>query len=474
MRRLGVLITCMLLTAVTVLAQSPDSLWSRTIGTAEDERFFDAVIAHDGGIVGAGTKYYESNDRDFYLAKIDAFGTYQWDRAYGSAEYESCYGVALTSTNGFALGGYTYNYGGPAEFWQYRTDANGNAVGHDHYGGAHIEDCKAIQSLPDGGFIMAGWSRSYTVDNNTEGYAVRTNSTGDTVWTRTYGTIGSEWFEDVVPLSDGNILFAGTTTNYGTNDFWMVKTDANGTMLWTKHYGDDTYDEECYAIQPTSDGGYLMAGFEEFTTMGGYYNSWLLKAYANGDSAWSKSYGGAQNEKTFDIEPTSDGGYMLGGYTGSYGAGGYDFWTLKINASGDSLWSVTHGGAEDDAMYAVKETDDGGYFLVGTTFSFGAGLGDGWIVKIGEPVEYDLTVHYEAIPILGHHIVLRWNVPQIGDYEIYSTTDPNLTTEPPGTGWDLEEMLFGLPPGETYWEDLDAMGSDELEQRRYVVVPFNF
>jgi hypothetical protein len=188
----------------------------------------------------------------------------------------------------------------------------------------------------------------------------------------------------VKQTSDGGYVLVGYTTSFGAGgvDWWLVKTDADGDSLWSRRYGGPE-NEWCYAVLQTADGGYVLAG-------GGYSfgagtpnnaNMWLLKTDANGDSLWSRAYGGIDRESAHAMIQTSDGGYALAGFTGSYGAGDLDMWMVRTNANGDSLWSQTFGGSEKEECESMLQTDDGGYILAGYTESFGAGSGDMWLLK---------------------------------------------------------------------------------------------
>jgi predicted secreted protein len=157
---------------------------------------------------------------------------------------------------------------------------------------------------------------------------------------------------------------------------FSVKAD---TSTWVQTYGGAGSDV-AYSVVETSDGGYALAGFTSSFGAGGY-DAWLVKTNAGGDAEWNMTYGGASNDVAYSLVVASDGGYALAGSTGSFGAGGMDFWLVKTNADGNMKWNRTYGGGGTDSVRALVETSDGGYALAGTTDSFGAGLEDFWLVK---------------------------------------------------------------------------------------------
>jgi hypothetical protein len=185
----------------------------------------------------------------------------------------------------------------------------------------------------------------------------------------------------MIQTKDGGYALAGETIRYGGSipDFWLVKTNATGVMEWNNTYRGPQDDYATCVIQ-TKDGGYALAGatysfgvlFEDF---------WLVKTDANGDAKWNKTYGGTKEDIAYSVIQADDGGYAVAGSTRSFGAGNADFWLVKTDADGKMFWNRTYGGTEDDVAYSVIQTRDKGYALAGYTYSFGAGYMDCWLVK---------------------------------------------------------------------------------------------
>ncbi|MFH1010608.1 MAG: hypothetical protein V1784_05175, partial [bacterium] len=172
---------------------------------------------------------------------------------------------------------------------------------------------------------------------------------------------------------------------------------------------------------------------------------------ADGDGIWSRAFGGSRDELCLSTQPTLEGGYIMAGTTGSYGTGTPSFpnlWLVKTDAEGDSLWSRIFGGNVTDHGRAVQETSDGGYIFGGYTYSFGAGDADFWLVKTGPERPYDATIYLDEA---NTSPVVRWIAPQRCDYNIYSTTSASAGGPP--TGWTLEETLHNVPGGPAEWTD---------------------
>jgi hypothetical protein len=172
---------------------------------------------------------------------------------------------------------------------------------------------------------------------------------------------------------------AGYTDSFGagSGDLFLIKTDANGNIIWAKTYGGTSYDE-AYSVQQTSDGGYILAGLT--SSFGAGSDVFLIKTDANGNISWAKTFGGTSYDYAYSVQQTSDGGYIMAGGTSSFGAGG-DILLIKTDANGNIIWAKTYGGTYGDKAYFVQQTSDGGYIVVGWTESFGAGSVDIFLIK---------------------------------------------------------------------------------------------
>jgi hypothetical protein len=219
----------------------------------------------------------------------------------------------------------------------------------------------------DGGFIVTGLTYSFGTGYCAV-YLIKTNAHGDTVWTRAYGP-SSNWGNSIEQTTDGGYIIAGGAYY----DLYLVKTNASGDTVWTKDYGVPYYNEG-YSVQQASDGGYVVAGYSEF-------NVWLIKTDATGDTIWTRTYGGTDDDVGNSVRQTSDGGYIITGYTMSFGGGSLDVYLIKTNAQGDTLWTRTYGGANADEGLSVREMADGGYVIAGYSASFGAGGSDVYLIK---------------------------------------------------------------------------------------------
>jgi len=355
-------------------------MWSRTYGGAGQEVAYSLVETSDGGYAIAGyTNSSGAGYDDFWLVKTDANGNMEWNKTYGGAGSDRAHSLVETSDGGYAIAGTTNG-----NFWLVKTDAVGNMIWNQEFGGSDYDQAESLVETSDGGFAIAGTTYSFGAGKD-DFWLVKTDAYGNMEWNQTYGESGFDSASSVVETSDGGFAIAGATNiriNHSDADFWLIKTDAYGNMLWNKTYSKDVDSAESLVV--TSDGGYALVGSTGFWYPHAF---WLVKTDETGLMKWNKYYGELSDDHYEDarsVVETSEVGFALAGKTDHIGAGGYDFWLVKTDAKGSMMWNQTYGGAEDDIAYSLVVTSDGGFAIAGETSSFGAGDSDFWLVKTDE------------------------------------------------------------------------------------------
>jgi hypothetical protein len=255
------------------------------------------------------------------------------------------------------------------------------------FGGANDDFGRSVRQTSDGGYIIIGVTSSYGAGNS-HAYAddiwlIKTDSKGDEEWNKTFGSANVyDNGYSVQQTLDGGYILAGTTTppyGVGSTDVWLIKADSKGDEEWNKTFGGAKLDYG-YSVQQTLDGGYVLTG-NTMSYGAGSRDAWLIKTDSKGNEEWNKTFGGAGDDDGESIQQTSDGGYIITGDTWSYGAGIWDVWLIKTDSKGDEEWNKTFGGAEWDGGHSVQQTSDGGYIITGDTGSYGAGFKDAWLIK---------------------------------------------------------------------------------------------
>ena len=387
-----------------MLNAQPEMLWSETYGGESRETLYSMVQTADSGFALAGfTNSYGSGGSDMWLVRTDKDGGTIWTNTFGGDSLDECLAIIQTIDGGFALAGYTESFGsGGRDMWLVKTDEEGDSLWSKTYGGENWDYCRDIIQTADSGYVLAGYTTSFGAGED-DMWLVKTNADGDSLWSETYGGRNWEACYSVLQTEDGGFALAGGTFTYGPGSYsmWLVKTDAEGVMEWAQAYGGTDYDWCVSAVQ-TSDGGFALAGYTASFDVG-LSDAWLIKTDENGDSLWAQSYGGVSYDRCFSLLTTEDDGFVLGGYTGSSGAGVFDMWLIRCDVDGETLWDETFGGAGSEWCYSVIQTADGGYALGGHTYTIGAGENDMWLVKTSvDPV----SVPNENHPILLNEFVL--------------------------------------------------------------------
>ena len=361
----------------------PDPAWARTYGGTGDDLALSVQQTSDGGfIIAGGTKSFGSGEEDIWVLRLDSSGNVVWQKSYGPGEGRS---VKQTSEGGFIVAGFTGTFTPVADAFVFKLDPSGGVVWSMTYGGGDFDAAFSVQQTSDGGYLVGGSTRSFAVGIE-DAWILRLDSAGNVVWTKTYGGGACNIAYSAQQTSDGGFMFAGRRDSGGCvhegPDAWVVRLNADGTIAWEETFGAPGVSDHGFSAQQTSDGGFIVAG--ETEAFGGSYASdfWVLRLDGSGGVVWQKTYGGTGHDLAFSVQQTSDGGFIVAGATPSFGAGNYDFWVLRLDASGGVVWEKTYGGSGDDEAFSVKQTSDGGFIVAGFTGSFGAGGLDASVLRL--------------------------------------------------------------------------------------------
>jgi len=316
-----------------------------------------------------------------------------WNQTYGGPESDAANAMVQTGDGGYVIAGQICSFGvGDSDFWLVKVDSSGSLQWNRTYGTSTAEESTSMIQTNDGGYALAG----YTTDSNASRdlWFVKTNSVGNMQWNRTYGGAGDDYANSVVQTSDGGYALAGTTSSFsddGQADFWLVKTDSSGNVEWNKTYTKQKTDSAKSVVQ-TSDGGYTLAGHTTRAIVD-TPDVWVINVDSGGNMEWNVTWAPTEPALTDSMIQTSDGGYAVTGWTSSLkgfpGLSSYMF-LIKVDVNGNIQWNSTYEGLGDNnALFAVQ-TDDGGYAMAGTTRSTDEGAHyDVWFAKVdasGEPV----------------------------------------------------------------------------------------
>jgi len=380
---IAILILFLLVPASILHAAEGDSLWSQTYGGDDEDWAWSLIQDADGGYSMAGWSessvgYYE----DAYVVKTDAAGDTLWTRFLGGTGADRAWEHSQTADGGYLVAGFiSAPMTSVCDMWLARLDAQGDTLWTRAWGGSGSEEARAMAPTSGGGCVMAGYTESFGV-GLADFYVVRTDANGDSLWGRTFGGEATEWASAVIQTSDDDILAAGVTVSFGagSEDIWVVKISGDGDSLWSHTYGGDETDY-VWSIIEVSDGGYLLAG-STGSFGAGLEDMWLVRIDEDGNELWNQTFGGMSDDEGWSVVETSDGGFLIAGKTESFGAGADDLWLVKTSADGDSLWSRTFGDTGQDGGYAVIQNSDGNYLAAGATWSFTGVRNEMWLVCV--------------------------------------------------------------------------------------------
>ena len=398
-------------------AGEPVEQWNKTFGGADYDQGESVQQTSDGGYIITGSiRSYGAGMNDLWLLKTDASGMQMWSKTFGGVSIDYGSSVQQTSDGGYIITGTTKSYGaGMNDLWLLKTDAFGTQMWSKTFGGTGSDSGYSVQQTSDGGYIITGWTDSYGAGMY-DLWLLKTDASGMQTWSKTFGGTDSDYGTSVQQISDGGYIITGYTNSYGAGgeDLWLLKTDAAGAQMWNKTFG-GADDDRGISGQQTSDSGYIITGQTDSYGADIHY-LWLVKTDASGMEIWNKTFGGTNTDDGKSVQQTSDGGYVITGHTYSYGAGAADLWLIKTDASGMQMWNKTFGGTGSDFGKSVQQTSDGGYIITGFTESYGAGARDFWLVKISpDTTSPSLTIisptdgttsNNNTVTVSGQHLII--------------------------------------------------------------------
>ena len=356
--------------------------FQNTFGGDSLDMGYSVQQTNDGGYVLTGsTNSYGNGDSDVYLIKTDGNGDSLWTRTFGGENQDYCNSVQQTTDGGYIITGRTESYGaGNKDVYLIKTDGNGDSLWTKTFGGTSFDNGISVQQTNDGGYIILGGTESYGAGNR-DIYLIKTDGNGDSLWTKTFGGASQDFGNSVKQTNDGGYIVTGVTESYGAGnkDAYLIKTDASGDSLWTKTFGGLKFDLGNF-VEQTDDGGYIVTG-RTASFGAGSLDIYLIKTDGNGDLLWAKTFGGSSFDLGFSLQQTTDGGYIIIGGTDSYGSGDRDVYLIKTDVNGDLIWAKTFGGSGFDLGTSIQQTTDGGYIILGGTDSFGNGDRDLLLIK---------------------------------------------------------------------------------------------
>ncbi len=391
---------------------SQDISWQKSIGGKQGEYLFDALPTPDNGSILAGSsvsvksgdlQHTTQGSLDYFLWKLNEQGHQEWQKSLGGNQADYLYSIGLTQDGGYILGGSSFSgisgdktdsCRGLNDYWIVKLDARGEIQWQKTLGGAGSDQLLSIRQTSDLGYILGGSSDSPASSEKKEPsrgsmdfWIIKLDSKGTILWQKTLGGENYELLKSIREIPGGYIAagysnspagFDKSENSYGENDYWLVRLDNQGTVVWEKSYGGKGNDELADMIV-TRDGGFLLAGSSDSppegtksASLGEGSDIWLIKTDPSGNPVWQQSVDMGAVDIPSKIMETEPGDFLIACSSLSVDTNGImqsDYMTVKISASGEILWKKNIGGDRTDLLSCAAETRNGSLLLEGTSNS---------------------------------------------------------------------------------------------------------
>ena len=424
--KLSNLLALLLVVQLVAHAQTPIKVWDRTIGAAREDGCNLVMATPDNGFLLGGVSVSDAggdkseNNRgpfyfpDYWAVKIDATGKIEWEKTFGGSATgdgngnDNLTGLAVASDGGYIIAGMSgssmgfeksQNTRGGNDYWIIKTDLNGKVIWDKTYGGSSFDNMAKFRATSDGGYIAGGDSQSDASGEKTENnkgssytydsWIIKLDAKGNLEWEKSYGTFGWDYFSEILQNPDGTYLISINTASdkgadktedsKGGMDYWLIKTDSKGKIIWDKTIGGNGHDE-LISMMPAQEGGYFLVGFSDSPKSGdksenskGGLDYWIVRVDADGNILWDKTIGGLADERYPRVAPYGKGGLLVGCATASgiggdkteAGKGNLDFWLVALDAKGNLLWDKSYGTSEEESRFDITTSAKGGYLVTG-------------------------------------------------------------------------------------------------------------
>jgi len=416
------------------------STFVTTYNIPNDLQPHDIHQLSDGGFILGGTNYKPGGTgTDHAVTRLDSTGGILWNRYFGGNIGDYGWYVTQVSDGGFVMTGQTSSFGsGSVDMYVTKLDSSGNLVWDKAIGTSDQEYSYGVKEAYNGsmspdGYAVLGYKGSPTT-STPDFQLVRLNTDGTIRWQRYYDSGDRDLAYAMDVTTDGGFIIAGQSLISPTiYSVWVIKLNNTGTVLWQKTLGTVTNEETVRSIEQISGGGYILAGKTLETDSTG--DIWVVRLDSTGGIVWQKSFGGVGvgTDLGFEAHDTSDGGFIVTGYTDSFG-GGADAWIIKLDSSGNVVWQRVYDGGGDDYSEAVHETADGGYVLGGYTYSFsGTGNLDGWVLKLDDQGQVGGSCSLSSSPVYTTSNTSAVSTSTTGTFGTGTLISVDITTATVGT-----------------------------------------
>jgi len=443
------LITVFLFNAsVLVHAQvAPTIQWQKSFGGSLDDLAYSIQQTKDGGYIVIGNTFSMDGDvseslgnSDVWVLRLNSSGNLEWDKSYGGSDHDFASSIVQTMDGGFVFSGNTFSKDGDVsgshdggDYWVVKLDSVGNIVWQNALGGSNYDWAKCVRQTADSGFIVVGTTNSSNGNvignhGSNDVWIVKLNKTGKMSWKKCYGGEADDRGNSVQQTIDGGYIVAASVESTGGNvsgkhglaDYWVIKLDSVGQLLWQNCLGGSNYDWGVSVVEIPA-GGYMVAGSSasqnhDVSDHWGNNDDWVVRIDPDSNLIWGRSYGGFNNESGIWVDNTADGNFLTaawsesndGDVSGHHGDfTHFDYWVAEFDSGSNILWQKSLGGTLNDYIEEVHQTSDGGYIMIGSSDSQDGDVSgnhgglDYWVVKLSGATNVGIQNLFPNLPVIS-------------------------------------------------------------------------
>lgn len=361
----------------------------KTYGGPAVETAWNVIFAEDGYLISADTASFGAGGKDVYLIKTDLSGNLLWTRTFGGTGDDAAVGICRSNDGGFIIAGGTNSFGnGETDVYVIKTDKDGELIWDRTYGGANYDYAFSICAV-NGGYVLAGYSSSFSKNPDSDLYLIKINENGEKIWEKIFGGASWEAGYSVIALKSGGFAAAGYTDSYGQGqtDMYIIRTDADGNCVWAKTFGGIREDKASSLIQASDNNLVITGKSGSYNARGFGMDLVLMKIDLQGNSLWSRVFPAAELDAGNSVAETNDNGYIIAGTKKCYGICDSNVYVIKTDSKGNTQWSRVFAGSADDTGSAVCRDNKDGFIITGNTLSYGNGKGDVLLLNLDKKGE---------------------------------------------------------------------------------------
>jgi hypothetical protein len=382
-RNWGLTLFLMFALATSAAAIPGDTLWTRFYGTSDGEIAYAIKEIPTGGYYITGcTNSFGNGFIDFYLVKINADGDLVWENHYGGYDDDYALSAALTRDGGIIMAGWTKSFGaGGTDIYVVRTDPDGNIVFQQTYGGSRDDTAKCIIEASDGSFVVCGSTQSFDSGYTSDAYVIHISSSGSLIWSHRSGGVMNDGATCIVQTAEKEFAFTGWTGDAdGNHDIYVEKINWQGETLWSQGYSPGI-DNQGVSIIESADHDLVVAGYTFLNPV--YLEVYLMKLSGSGSLIWERNYGSNVWEVGSCVRQAPDNGFILAGSRWrALFPDTTQFYLVKTDSLGARQWSRTYSYGQLDEGFQVEVTSDGNYILAGYSNAIWSSTVDMCIIKV--------------------------------------------------------------------------------------------